>query len=148
MVNVYASLHPKTKELLLFAMLHTTGALMKGNQKFLIKALADTMVEALLFGWIKAKYDNPPSRALCCSPPFRETRPEIWEKFFVDFEGMFQHMQVVVQLRIKLLQLTLLIREMIYPLSERKIQKKQKDIRNMAKGGDPRVWINSVALQI
>lgn len=59
LVAMYHTLHAKSKELLLFAMLHTTGALMKSNQKFLIKALGDTMVEALLFGWIKAKYvDN------------------------------------------------------------------------------------------
>lgn len=59
----------------------------------------------------------------------RETRPEIWERFFVELENMFHHTQVIVQLRIKLLQLTLLIKELIYPLSERKIQKKMKDTR-------------------
>jgi hypothetical protein len=56
MVGIYHTLHPRSKELTLFAMLHVTGALMKGNQKFLIRTLADTMVEALLFGWIQAKY--------------------------------------------------------------------------------------------
>lgn len=122
MVGMFPSLHAKTKELTLFAMLNTTAALMKGSQRFLVRVLADTMVEALLFGWIKAK----------------ETRPEIWEKFFMELENMFHHTQVIVQLRIKVLQLTLLIKELIYPLSERKVQKKMKDARNTAKGGDPR----------
>lgn len=122
LVGMYQNLHPKTKELTLFAMLHNTGSLMKSSQKFLIKALGDNMVEALLFCWIKAK----------------ERRAEVWEKFFEGLEGMFHHMQTAVQLRIKILQLTLLIKELMYPLSERKIQKKLKDMRNMAKGGDPR----------
>lgn len=54
---MYATLHPKSKELTLFAMLNVTGALMKGNQRFLVKALADVMIETVLYGWIKAKYD-------------------------------------------------------------------------------------------
>ena len=63
----------------------------------------------------------------------------MWEKFFVELEGMFHQPQVVVQLRLKMLQLTMVIKDFIYPLSERKVQKKLKDSRNMQKGGDPRV---------
>lgn len=59
----------------------------------------------------------------------RERRAEIWEKLWEKFEGMFHHMQTVVQLRIKILQLTILIKELIYPLSDRKVQKKMKDAR-------------------
>lgn len=54
---------------------------------------------------------------------------DLWEMFITDLEGLFHHMEVIVQLRVKVLQMTTLLKEYIYPLSDRKAQKRIKDAR-------------------
>jgi hypothetical protein len=58
MVEIYTQLDPKMKEIFLFAMLNATAVFLKkpnSGQKYLVKTLAGTMLEALLYAWIKAR---------------------------------------------------------------------------------------------
>eukprot|EP01132_Coremiostelium_polycephalum_P006653 gene6653-8232_t len=124
MIEIYHTLKPQVKEIVLHAMLQGTLTLLRKSNpnKSVTISLEQNIVSTTLYGWIRSK----------------ETSSKMWDVFHSQFEELFYRPEVIKQIRSKLLQVTLVLKDFIYPLSQRRIQKKQKDIRNTSKGGEPK----------
>jgi len=124
MIENYQNFKPTLKEIALNSMLQGTIALLRKSNpnKTVSLTLEQNIVSTTLYGWIKSK----------------ETNKKMWDVFHSSFEEIFYRPEVIKQIRSKLMQVTLVLKDLIYPLSQRKIQKKTKDIRNFTKGGEPK----------
>ncbi|KAF2074910.1 hypothetical protein CYY_003787 [Polysphondylium violaceum] len=124
MIENYQSFKPNLKEIALNSMLQGTVALLRKSNpnKTVSLTLEQNIVSTTLYGWIKSK----------------ETNGKMWDSFHSSFEEIFYRPEVIKQIRSKLMQVTLVLKDLVYPLSQRKIQKKAKDIRNTSKGGEPK----------
>ncbi|KYQ90706.1 RapGAP/RanGAP domain-containing protein [Tieghemostelium lacteum] len=124
MIEVYHQQRSPMKEIILNAMLQGTIALLRKSNpnKALSPTLEQNIVSTTLFGWMKSK----------------EPSKKLWDNFHSQFEEIFYRPEVIKQIRSKLLQMTMVLKELIYPLSARRSAKKLKDIKFNAKGGEPK----------
>ncbi|KAM9976861.1 hypothetical protein ACTFIR_010707 [Dictyostelium discoideum] len=125
LIEHYHSMTNELKEISLLAMLQGTVTLLRKSNpnKSVSVSLEQSIVSTTLYGWIKSKEIN---------------NKKLWEQFHQQFEEIYHRPEVIRQIKSKLLQVTLVLKELIYPLSQRLITKKLKDIRNTAKGGEPK----------
>lgn len=84
-----------------------------GN-KSIVSSLADTLLDVILFIWIKTGRNTD----------------EMWNALQTKLSSLFTYIQPVKQTKIKLIQLTLIIKNMIYPEP-----KKKKVINRSGQGG-------------
>eukprot|EP01102_Stenamoeba_stenopodia_P015219 TRINITY_DN516_c0_g1_i1.p1 TRINITY_DN516_c0_g1~~TRINITY_DN516_c0_g1_i1.p1 ORF type:complete len:1485 (+),score=330.88 TRINITY_DN516_c0_g1_i1:382-4836(+) len=115
--EAFDTLEIETQEVLLYTLLDTTTALLKEGtpNPALAENLASVMMDTILYIWIRTK-----------------TRKEqLWKALQDGISGLFHAMEPVVQTKIKVLQLTLVVKDLIYPVKEKK-----KKVVKVAKEGD------------
>ncbi|EFA77784.1 RapGAP/RanGAP domain-containing protein [Heterostelium album PN500] len=124
LIDQYPSLRGQTREILLNATLQATTTLLRRSNpnKSVSSTLEQAMLSTTLFAWIKSK----------------ELSPEMWSRFNQHFEELYFRVEVIKQIKAKLLQITCILRDTIYPLSEKKLIKIDKDKKNAEKGGAPK----------
>eukprot|EP01114_Cavostelium_apophysatum_P016785 TRINITY_DN4844_c0_g1_i3.p1 TRINITY_DN4844_c0_g1~~TRINITY_DN4844_c0_g1_i3.p1 ORF type:complete len:1456 (+),score=431.48 TRINITY_DN4844_c0_g1_i3:258-4625(+) len=88
------------RDVLLFTLLEITTTLLKPDtpNQDLAKALASIMVDVLLFTWISSKILNP----------------EMWTRLHESIQSLFHRIEPVVQAKLKLVQLSLIVRGFIF----------------------------------
>ncbi|GAM28814.1 hypothetical protein SAMD00019534_119900, partial [Acytostelium subglobosum LB1] len=123
LIDEYPNLRPKSREILLNAMIKATFSLLrKSNTNKASMSLEQTILSTTLYAWIKSKENNP----------------DMWLKFAQQFEELYHRAEVIKQIKTKIIQMTTILKGYVYPLSEKKQQKLEKDIKNAEKGGAPK----------
>eukprot|EP01133_Synstelium_polycarpum_P016307 gene16307-19395_t len=124
LVDSYSNLLPRTREILLHSMLQATTTLLRraNPNKSVSLTLEQSLVSTTLHAWIKS----------------RETSPTMWEQLHTHFEDLFFRVEVLKQIKSKCIQVTLLLRDLVYPVSEKRAIKRAKDVKSAEKGGEPK----------
>lgn len=115
--DTFDNLEVETQEVIQYTLLDTTTTLLKQGSAnaALAENLASVLMDTILYIWIRTK-----------------TRKEqLWKALQDGISGLFHAMEPVVQTKIKVLQLTLVIRDLIYPVKEKK-----KKVVKVTKEGD------------
>jgi len=102
------SLTAEIRDVLLFTLLEITSTLLKAdnpNQE-LAKSLASVMVDTLLFTWISSKIMNQ----------------EMWTRLQEGLQLLFHRIEPIIQMKLKLIQLSLVIRDFIFPPKKKQIK--------------------------
>ncbi|GAM24743.1 hypothetical protein SAMD00019534_079180 [Acytostelium subglobosum LB1] len=112
MIDIYPQLRPQTREILLTSLLlATTTLLRRSNTNRPSLSLEQAMLSTTLFAWIKSKED----------------RAAMWAQCNVHFEELYFRTEVVKQIKSKMLQVTMILKEFVYPTSERKQKRLERD---------------------
>jgi len=101
----YASFAVETQECMLHILLATTIDVCKNHKKFDI-SLVKAMLDTVFLLWIRTKRNTD----------------EMWLALQNGIDSIFHFMEPIIQTQLKLIQLTLTIKTMLYP--ERKVKKK------------------------
>eukprot|EP01100_Stratorugosa_tubuloviscum_P011908 TRINITY_DN542_c0_g1_i1.p1 TRINITY_DN542_c0_g1~~TRINITY_DN542_c0_g1_i1.p1 ORF type:complete len:1470 (+),score=659.45 TRINITY_DN542_c0_g1_i1:33-4442(+) len=105
-VDSLETLEVETQEVFLNTLLDTTCYLLKENTPSaqLGKQLASVVLDTVIYAWIRTKTQQE----------------HLWKRLQDGISSLFHDKQPVIETRAKIIQLTLIIREMIYPVREKK----------------------------
>eukprot|EP01094_Clydonella_sp_ATCC50884_P008894 TRINITY_DN1843_c1_g1_i2.p1 TRINITY_DN1843_c1_g1~~TRINITY_DN1843_c1_g1_i2.p1 ORF type:complete len:1500 (-),score=588.09 TRINITY_DN1843_c1_g1_i2:141-4463(-) len=119
-LDLYENLADETRDNIMYTVLSTTTSLLDGTgNKVLADNLASLVLDAVLFMWIRTK----------------TRKEELWDALQEGIFGLFHFMEPITQCKLKIIQLTWIIRQMMYPVK----QKKKKPVKRegQAGKGDP-----------
>mmetsp|Transcript_23491 Transcript_23491/g.58803 ORF Transcript_23491/g.58803 Transcript_23491/m.58803 type:complete len:1527 (-) Transcript_23491:30-4610(-) len=118
--EAYETLSPDTQEVLLYTLLNTSTELLAPSSpnQILSEALAAVCIDTILFIWIRTKSE----------------KPDHWQALQDGMAGLFHSMEIIETLKVKVVQLTLVICNKIYPIKwKEKKQKKTGGLQQTAK---------------
>jgi RALGAPB N-terminal domain len=109
--EAYETLSPETQEVLLYTLLNTSTELLAPSSPnpILAEALAAVCIDTILFIWIRTKSE----------------KPEHWQALQDGIAGLFHSMETIETLKVKVVQLTLVICNKIYPVKWKEKKKRK-----------------------